>query len=108
MIPQIAPHALKAKLDAGEPVVLIDCRQPEEYAICRLPNSTLIPLGELSVRAAEIEVPAGAKVVVYCHHGMRSLTGTAVLIRAGLTDVASLSGGIDAWSALVDPSVPRY
>ena len=100
---------MKAKLDAGEPVYLLDVRQPEEYGICRLPDSQLIPLGELPQRAREVEPPAGATVVVYCHHGIRSLSGAAILQRAaGLENVYSMAGGIEAWSARIDPSVPRY
>jgi adenylyltransferase/sulfurtransferase len=52
--------------------------------------------------------PAGALVVVYCHHGVRSLRGAALLRQAGHENVASLAGGIDAWSLYVDPAVPRY
>jgi rhodanese-related sulfurtransferase len=105
---EIHVQHLKAKLDAGERLLLIDVRQPEEHAIGALPNSTLIPLGELPVRLNEIHPPLGALVVVYCHHGIRSLSGAAYLEQAGVTPVASLAGGIDAWSALIDPSVPRY
>lgn len=108
MVRQIWPHELKAKLEAGEPVHLVDVRQPEEYAICRLAGSQLIPLGELHHRAGEIEPPTGAAVVVYCHHGVRSITGAAILGQFGLENVVSLAGGIDAWSQLIDPTVPRY
>lgn len=108
MITQIHPRDVKAKLDAGEPVVLIDCREPEEFTICRLEGSTLIPLGELARRTDEVEVPDGATVVVYCHHGVRSISGAFILARAGVPNVASMSGGIEAWSVLIDPSVPRY
>jgi rhodanese-related sulfurtransferase len=107
MIRQIRPEDVKAKLDAGEPVYLIDVRQPEEHAYCRLPGSVLIPLGELAYRAGEVEPPTGAAIVVYCHHGVRSLSGAAILQRHGLDHVYSLAGGIDAWSARIDPSVPR-
>jgi len=107
MVPQIHPTELKRMLDAGAPVMLVDVRQPEEHAYCALPGSVLIPLGELPARTAEVN-PGGALVVVYCHHGIRSLSGAALLRAAGLPDVASLSGGIDAWSALIDPAVPRY
>src|SRR5205823_414290 len=99
---------LAAKLAAGEPVRLIDVRQPEEHALVALPHSTLIPLGELPGRVAEVEPPAGGLVVVYCHHGIRSLTGVALLQQGGVGPVASLAGGIDAWSRLIDPAVPRY
>lgn len=108
MIPQITPTEVKAKLDAGEPVVLIDVRQPEEYAVCRIAGSTLIPLGEVQRRVEEIEAPDGSLVVVYCHHGVRSLTGAMMLKMAGVGNVASMAGGIEAWSLHVDPSVPRY
>jgi rhodanese-related sulfurtransferase len=108
MVRQISPEDVKAKLDAGEPVVLLDVRQPEEYAQCRLPGSQLIPLGELVRRASEVEVPDGATVVVYCHHGVRSLSGALILQQAGLENVASMAGGIEAWSLRIDPTVPRY
>lgn len=108
MIRQIPPRDVKARLDAGEPVYLLDVRQPEEYAICRLPGSRLIPLGELAGRAGEVDPPAGGTVVVYCHHGVRSLSGAAILQQLGVENVASMAGGIDAWSTQVDPAVPRY
>ena len=88
--------------------MLIDCRQPEEYGHCRIEGSTLIPLGEVQRRAGEVEVPDGALVVVYCHHGVRSLTGAMMLKMAGVENVASMAGGIEAWSVQVDPTVPRY
>jgi rhodanese-related sulfurtransferase len=108
VIQQIHATAVKAMLDAGEPVVLVDCRQPEEYAICRIEGSTLIPLGDLRERAGEIAPDDDSLVVVYCHHGVRSLTGAMMLMQAGMTNVASMAGGIEAWSVQVDPSVPRY
>ncbi len=108
MITQIHPRDLKAKLDAIEPVVLLDVRQPNEHDYVHLPESTLIPLNELPGRWEELEVPADALVVVYCHHGVRSLSGAAILMQAGIKNVASLSGGIEAWSLLVDPRMKRY
>ena len=106
MIPQIQPADLKALLDSGQPVLLLDVRQPEEHAFCALPGSVLIPLGELAARVEEVQ-PEGATVVVYCHHGVRSLSGAAILARAGVA-AFSLAGGIDRWSLAVDPAVPRY
>ncbi len=107
MVPQIQPNDLKGMLDAGAPVVLLDVRQPEEHAYCNLPGSVLIPLGELMGRVQEIE-PGDALVVVYCHHGVRSLSGATILAQAGHENVASLAGGIDRWSLTVDPGLPRY
>jgi rhodanese-related sulfurtransferase len=107
MIPQIQPDELKRRLDGGEPVFLLDVRNDDEYAYCRLPGSVLIPLPELPQRIDEVNAD-DALVVVYCHHGVRSLHGASLLMRAGLSNVASLAGGIDAWSLVIDPAVPRY
>jgi rhodanese-related sulfurtransferase len=108
MIQQIQPTELRRKLDAGEPVYLVDVRNSDEHAYCRLPDSLLVPLPELAGRVDEVQPPDGALVVVYCHHGVRSLRGAAILGAAGHANVASLAGGIDAWSLLIDPAVPRY
>lgn len=107
MVSQIQPTDLKAMLDAGAPVLLLDVRQPEEHAYCALPGSVLIPLGELHARAHEVDA-RDALVVVYCHHGVRSMTGAAILTQTGFPNVASLAGGIDRWSQVVDANVPRY
>ena len=108
MIRQMLPQEVQAKLAAGEPVMLLDVRQPEEYEHCHIEGSTLIPLGELPGRVSEIDPPAGATVVVVCHHGVRSLSGAMVIAHAGHENVVSMAGGIDAWSQVVDPAVPRY
>lgn len=108
MVQQIRVQELAARIQAGEPIVLLDVRQPWEHELAALPNSTLIPLGELPVRADEFQPPEDAMVVVYCHHGIRSLSGAALLEQRGLRRVASLAGGIDAWSLLVDKAIPRY
>jgi rhodanese-related sulfurtransferase len=108
VVQQINVRALAAKLAANEPVYLVDVRQPWEHETAALPNSLLLPLNELVGRTEEVHPPEAALVVVYCHHGIRSLSGAALLETAGFKNVASLTGGIDAWSILVDPKVPRY
>jgi rhodanese-related sulfurtransferase len=105
---EISAAELARILRAGEAVYLVDVRQPWEHDTAALPGGVLIPLPELAGRVGEVRPPDGALVVVYCHHGVRSLSGAAVLERAGVTPVASLRGGIDAWSAGIDPTVPRY
>ena len=105
---QITPSALSTRMGAGEKFLVIDVRQPEEYAITKIAGSTLIPLPELMSRVGEVEPADGMQIVVYCHHGVRSMTGAALLERAGNANVLSLAGGIDAWSCQVDPNVPRY
>jgi rhodanese-related sulfurtransferase len=107
MIPQIQPQELKRLLECGAPVLLLDVREPQEYAWCHLPGSLHIPLGELPARIGELDV-RDELVVVYCHHGIRSLSGAAILLQAGFPNVASLAGGIDRWAVQIDPSVPRY
>jgi adenylyltransferase/sulfurtransferase len=108
MIRQLKVQELSAMLAANEPVYLLDVRQPWEHDLAALPNSTLVPLDQLDGRAAEIQPTEYAMIVVYCHHGIRSLSGAALLQRLGHENVASLAGGIDAWSLHVDPKVPRY
>ena len=105
MIQQIPVEELQRKLSAGEPVYLVDVRQQWEHDAAAIPGSVLVPLGELIDRAGELEPPEGALVVVYCHHGVRSLSGAALLEPLG---AVSLAGGIEAWSLRIDPSVPRY
>ncbi|SRR6266851_5256483 len=108
MVRRIDVCHLAARMEAEEPVYLVDVRQPWEHETAALPDSHLIPLDQLTARANEIRPPDGGCIVVYCHHGIRSLSGAVLLERLGFNDVASLDGGIDAWSSHVDPAVPRY
>lgn len=105
---QITPGDLSARMGAGEKFLLVDVRQPEEHALAKINGGILIPLPELMGRVGEVEPHDDVRIVVYCHHGVRSVTGAAILERAGHGDVLSLAGGIDAWSCQVDPTVPRY
>jgi adenylyltransferase/sulfurtransferase len=105
---QITVHELKAKLDEGTPVYLLDVRQPWEHETAALANSVLVPLDQLPAQLPTIQPATGDLLVAYCHHGIRSLNAAAYLEHAGFADVASLAGGIDEWSRLIDPSLPRY
>ncbi len=105
---QLSPLELAARLRSPAPPHLLDVRQPEEHALAALPDSTLIPLGELFARAEELEEWKNEEVVVYCHHGIRSLNAIAQLQHLGFTKLQNLAGGIDRWTSEVDPSVPRY
>ena len=104
----MTPHELAAKLRAPNPPRLLDVRQPEEHAFVALPQSTLIPLGELSARVDEIDEWKDDEVVVYCHHGIRSAQAVAQLRATGFANVENLSGGIERWASDVDPALPRY
>jgi rhodanese-related sulfurtransferase len=85
---------------------LIDVREPHEYQIARLEGAVLIPLRSLPARLAELD--RSRPMVVYCHHGQRSLHAAELLRGAGFAHATSMRGGIDAWSHEVDPAVPRY
>jgi rhodanese-related sulfurtransferase len=86
---------------------LVDVREPWEFATTRIEGSLLIPMGEVPTRAQK-ELDIEERLVVVCHHGVRSLNVTAWLRRQGFEKAQSLRGGIDAWSVEVDPAVARY
>jgi rhodanese-related sulfurtransferase len=86
---------------------LIDVREQWEFAATRVEGSVLIPIGEIPTRA-QSELQAGERLIVMCHHGVRSMNVTAWLRRQGFEQAQSMRGGIDAWSREVDPSVARY
>jgi rhodanese-related sulfurtransferase len=107
-VTEIGPEQLAEKLRRGERVWLLDVRHEWEHQLARLPGQAVIPLHELPARLDEVQPPEGAEIVCYCHHGVRSLSAAAILRGAGFGNAVSLAGGIDLWSRLVDPSVPRY
>jgi molybdopterin/thiamine biosynthesis adenylyltransferase/rhodanese-related sulfurtransferase len=102
----IEPTEVKTKLDRGDKFTLIDVREPHEFQICRIPGSTLIPLGELPKRVGELD--QNAEIVAHCKSGARSAKAVDFLKQAGFKSVRNMKGGILAWSDKVDPSVPKY
>ncbi len=102
----ITVQELKAKLDRGEKIVLIDVREPWEYNICKIPDAQLIPLGTLATEYKKLD--PNAEIVLHCHMGMRSMDATQFLLQQGFKNAKNLTGGINAWSLQIDPSVPRY
>ena len=104
----VTPVEISRRLKSGQAVHLLDVREPDEHEFVALPGSTLIPLGELEIRAGEIAAWTNEEVVVYCHHGIRSAHGVEILTEHGFRNVANLSGGIDRWSLEVDSKLPRY
>ena len=104
---EITVSELKARMDAGDDIQLIDVRQPDEYAVARIDGSTLIPLGELMGRIGEIDETRDT--VVHCHTGFRSARAIQFLEHSGFKgSLSNLVGGIAAWSSEIDPSVPNY
>jgi len=100
------PRQLKERLDRGDDIFLLDVREEWEHGLSRIEGSTLIPLGQVADRVQEFQFEE--EIVVYCHHGVRSHHAAVILLESGFKKVHNLIGGIDAWSQIIDPSVPRY
>jgi adenylyltransferase/sulfurtransferase len=92
----------------GERPRLIDCREADELAICRIAGNEWVPLGSLPRVAAALAADSPRGAVIYCHHGMRSLRAASILRESGLQSAFSMAGGIEEWSRSVDPDVARY
>ena len=106
---ETSPEDIQRRIDAGEPLVLIDVREPEEFAITRIEGATLIPVRNIPANLQQLEATADeATLIVICHHGVRSLNVVHWLREQGVPGCQSMAGGIDAWSTLVDRLVPRY
>lgn len=102
----ITVQELKQRLDKGDKIVLIDVREPWEFATAKIEGAILIPLATIPRSLDKID--RNAEIVCHCHHGMRSADATAFLQQQGFKSVKNLVGGIDAWSLHVDAKVPRY
>jgi rhodanese-related sulfurtransferase len=108
--PEITPQAfaqLRAAAPAGDAPVLLDVRETWEFQAAGLPDSLLMPMGDVTSRA-HAELDPDAHIVVLCHHGARSLSVAMWLRGQGFERAQSLAGGIEAWSQIIDPTVPRY
>ncbi len=100
----ISPQETKKKHDQKE-IVLVDVRTDPEWTLCHIKGAKHISMDELHERASEL--PKNKEIVMYCHHGQRSLHAAVYLSKLGFK-AKSMDGGIDVWSQEVDPSVPRY
>jgi len=103
---QWSPQQLQQGLQANNQLVRLDVRQADEFAYAHIDGSLHIPLAQLPVRYQELD--AEQEIVVICHHGIRSQQACSFLQQAGFSRLYNLRGGIDAWSVVCDPSVPRY
>jgi molybdopterin/thiamine biosynthesis adenylyltransferase/rhodanese-related sulfurtransferase len=104
-VPEMTPRELKARLDKGDDLFILDVREPHEYQICNL-KGHLIPLGELPRRVHELD--SSHEIVAHCRSGKRSAEAVDFLRKAGFRKIHNLRGGILSWSTEVDPTVPRY
>ncbi len=102
----ITVRDLKARMDKGEKIFLLDVREPHEYSLAKIDGSVLIPLGQVPHSLKQLD--PSAEIVAYCHKGMRSADAVGFLLQQGFSNVKNLIGGIEAWSIEIDQSVPRY
>ena len=106
---EITPVELKQRLDAGERLALIDVREPSEFQQARIESAELIPMRTVPAQLQKIEGYSDeGDIVVFCHHGVRSLQVADWLRQNGVSNAQSMAGGIDRWSIEIDPGVPRY
>jgi adenylyltransferase/sulfurtransferase len=103
---EVAPGEVKDMLARGEKLFFVDVREKWEYDTTHIEGSVLIPLRDIPANLARLE--AASELVLFCHHGMRSLDAAAWLRAQGVEGARSMAGGIDRWSAEIDPNVPRY
>jgi len=106
---EITPAEVKALLDCGAHIRLIDVREPEEHAVCQIEGAELIPMQTIPQHLQDLDAgDTDAVLCVFCHHGVRSLSVVDWLRRQGVDNCQSMAGGIDRWSREIDPDVRRY
>lgn len=106
---EIAPREVRERQARGEKLTLIDVREPGEFAVARIDGSELIPMGSVPAAVQHLDALSDeSTLVVFCHHGVRSLSVVNWLRQQGIEGCQSMAGGIDRWSLEIDPSVPRY
>ena len=105
-IVQLTPQQVQDGLQKQSAPLLLDVREEDEVRLCALPGSLHIPMNLIPLRHNEL--PDDVPIIVYCHHGIRSLNVARYLAHVGFENVANLQGGIDAWARQIDPSLPRY
>lgn len=106
---EAAPRDIQRRLDSGEKLFLIDVREPAEFQLARISGARLIPMRTVPAELQQLDALTDqGTLIVYCHHGVRSLNVANWLREQGVGRCQSMAGGIDRWSLEIDPSVPRY
>lgn len=103
----ITPREVKERADAGEKLRLIDVREEDEFRAARIEGAELIPMGSIPQALDELR-GSEEPLIIFCHHGMRSLKVVSWLRKNGIRNSLSMDGGIDRWSLEIDRTVPRY
>ena len=107
-VPEISVADAAQLLRSAKPPRLIDVREEDEWMVAHIAGAELLPLSQWPDVAVKKLTDKAQPLLIQCHHGGRSARAASWLIEQGFTDVTNLAGGIDAWSAIVDASVPRY
>jgi len=105
-VPSATPAEIRARLDRGEELLLVDVREPGEMAVAFIKGALLRPLSQAGRWIDTL--PREGDLVIFCHHGIRSMHVARALADRGHRNVINMEGGIDLWSAQVDAGVPRY
>jgi adenylyltransferase/sulfurtransferase len=106
---EIAPQEVQRRLQAGEKLTLIDVREPAEFQLARIEGAELVPMRSVPAELSRLDARADdTALIVFCHHGVRSLNVVHWLREQGVGACQSMAGGIDRWSLEIDPGVPRY
>ena len=104
----ISVQEAKLLLDSEMPPRLVDVREPDEFAICRIPGAELVSLSVFAEEHSTRLADPAQRIILYCHHGMRSMRAAEYLAQRGFSNVSSMDGGIDAWSRQIDLSIAKY
>ena len=105
---EIDVASVRSLVEQSHPMLFLDCREQNEYDVVHIKGSTLLPMSQLEQRAAELDEHQSSRVIVFCHHGGRSMQVAAWLRQRGFAQAQSMSGGIEQWAVEIDPSLPRY
>jgi rhodanese-related sulfurtransferase len=106
---EITPQEVQRRVASGEKLALLDVREPSEFQVARIAGAELIPMRSVPAELSRLDALAEeTPLIVFCHHGVRSLNVVQWLREHGVTASQSMAGGIDRWSIEIDPAVPRY
>jgi rhodanese-related sulfurtransferase len=105
---EIDVHEVNSLMQSGEDFMLVDVRELSEFETASIGGSVLIPLGQLQTSLGQLETHRDKRIVIHCHHGMRSLRAAMTLRSLGFAGAQSMAGGIDEWSQAINPQVPQY
>jgi rhodanese-related sulfurtransferase len=106
---EVTPQEIQRRIAAGEKLALLDVREPGEFQLARIGGAELIPMRTVPAELSRLDAQADdTPLIVFCHHGVRSLNVVHWLREQGVATCQSMAGGIDRWSLEIDPVVPRY